>query len=485
MFFSANIAAIEITEAEVRLAVVKTGRLPALLSVHTAPITCAHEEDRFETEVAALETALEGMKQRPAAYVLCLNGMFSIVRALPIPFRGARRVAAAVQFELEPYLAFPIEELMLDFRAVAEFEGQTEVLAMGVRREYVEAQLAVLAAVGITPDAVTLDAAALTGLWTATHRRQKGLSAALHIRETGAALVLTYQGKLAYFRFLPCKAEALVESPAAVAREVQNTVRSFTAKWRGDSELDTLHVTGMDLSEEEAAALSAALDLAVECEVLLPRLKGGVKALNGGSDGKRGNRWEALAGAAAGAAGGEFSVDFLRNAHGAQGVVRGLVAHLMFTSCLALVGLICWAFYYHQGIRSNLAEMALLEAEVVRMDEEIADMESRGLGAEVDPEMFRAPTLLDLLAEIARNMPNQQAQITSIRFSPPAARSGWLTIQGTASDVGVFNLAFEKLSASPHFRFEEEAGLSTRDNKTEFTITAFPPAPEEESPDES
>ena len=37
---------------------------------------------------------LDAVKTRPQAYVLCAGALYTVVRTLSIPFRGARRVAA-------------------------------------------------------------------------------------------------------------------------------------------------------------------------------------------------------------------------------------------------------------------------------------------------------------------------------------------------------------------------------------------------------
>ncbi len=484
MLFSVKLAAIEIGESVVRLAVVKTGgRRPKVLDLLVEPINGGDPEQRSEATVAAIERLLDGLKHRPAAFVLCLGSQYGIVRALTIPFRGRRRVAAAVQFELEPYLAFPIDELLLDFKPVAEFDGETEVLAMGVRRQQVDEQLEWLKAAGVVADAVTLDAPALTGLWAAGRRMPKGLAAVLHAGATGSNLVILYHGGLAYFRHIPCGVDTLREDPRAVAREVQNTLRAFLARWRGDAELDTLHVTGVALDPAESDVLSRALDMRVESEVMLPALRGAVKVLGEDPGTAEGNTWEGLCGAAAGALGGPFALDFIRAEQGAEGALRGVIAHLMFSSCLALLALICWVGYYELGIRSNNAEIAALDGQIQAINDEIADLESRGIGVDVDTEMFNAPVTLDLLAEISRKMPDRKVHITSIKFSPPGAKAGWLTIEGNTDDVAVFNQVFQDLANSPYFTIRDEPRKSTKGNTTAFTIIAFRPEDRKEGAD--
>ena len=89
MLFSANIAAIEILEDEVRVAVAKAGgKLPVVQQLLRAPIECESPEQLFDARVAALNAALDQMTVAPATYVLCLHGENCVARTLSIPFKG-------------------------------------------------------------------------------------------------------------------------------------------------------------------------------------------------------------------------------------------------------------------------------------------------------------------------------------------------------------------------------------------------------------
>ncbi len=245
MVVRARVAAIEFAGDEVRLAVVKTGaRTPKVLELHSRRAAYDAPEQRVDSLVAAVKSLLKDVKHRPAAIVLCLSSSHSMVRTLTIPFRGARKVASAVRFELEPYLAFPIEELAVDFSPVLEADGQTDVLAVGIRRAVIEEQLNILNAAGIDPEGVDVDAVGLTGLWRASRPSMKGLHAVLHVRDEGSVVAVVCNKTLAYFRYLAFGVEGMRSNPAAAAREVLNSMRAFQAGWRGEGEIATLAVTG-------------------------------------------------------------------------------------------------------------------------------------------------------------------------------------------------------------------------------------------------
>lgn len=186
MKLPAKIGAVEFDDDEIRLAVVNTGgRVPSILDVSVCRAVYESASERFEALVAAVKHARAQLKAKPSAWVVCAGSDNAIARKLVLPFKGRGKVAAAVPFELEPYLAFPIDELAVDYSIIREADGNTEVLAVGVRRTLLEEQLDVLSAGGITAEGIGLDAAGLSSLLRACQGGTAGLTAALHAREYG------------------------------------------------------------------------------------------------------------------------------------------------------------------------------------------------------------------------------------------------------------------------------------------------------------
>lgn len=485
MLIGAKIAAIEFVADEVRVSVVKTGgRLPVLLEAHSATAVYEAPEERFEAMVAAVDRVLAEVATRPAAFIFVASSEYCVARGLTIPFRGSRKVAGAVRFELEPYLAFPIEDLMVDFNVITEVEGETEVLAVGLRRSSVESQLAILAAAGVVPDAVSVDAIALTSLWMAASGRPKGLHAILHLRNDSALLAVTYNKTLALFRRLPITPAQWGESPAPLAREVQNTLRAFQAKWRGEGAIETLHVTGADLSPHERDVLSQAIHLPIQDMVLVSRLSGGSHSLDKGQLGAKYNHYEAGIGAAIGAGGVGLSIDFTRSEQTWEQSLRAMIPHLMFSSCLALLLLLGWAFFYYQGASRLEADAAALQTEIDRINQSISDMAAKGLGEDVDVTPYADPPLIDLIGEIGRLMPENLATLDEVRIAPPGALGAWLTIQGSTPSAANFNEVMGKLEQSLLFTIDGEPEKRVEEGGIiRFTIKARRHETPQETPD--
>ena len=472
MVFSSKVAAIEFEGDTVRVVVVKVGSgLPAILELYETAAEYSEPDKRFEALVTAVDAAVSQLRARPAAFVLCASTMYSVVRTLKIPFRGRRRVAAAVPFELEPYLAFPIEDLLVDFTITGERSGETDVLAVGSRREMLDEQMAILAAAGVDAEAVGLDAAGLTALWLAGRKGLKGLNAILHVREHSAILAITNNKTLVYFRHIPRNGDQIRENPLCVSREIQNTLRGFLADHREDRDFSQLYVTGLEFDEEGRIRLAETLNLRIDDEVLLTRLKGHEAAMDEEGFVASDNAWEAAIGVALGASGGPSAFDFKRFERDWRLAARGITTHVMFSACLALLAVVGWAYYCFQGTAKNRAYVSELETRIETVQQDVAALQEQGLKDVPAPimQLYSDPSLLDLLVEISDKMPGDKITITEMRINTPGAGKTWITLKGEATEVGPLNEAFERLRQSEHLRIEREPAVRIED-KAAFEV---------------
>ena len=206
---------------------------------------------------------------------------------------------------------------------------------------------------------------------------------------------------------------------------------------------------------------------------IIGRIKGASETLiKGGEEGNH-NRWEAAIGVGYSAAGGGLSFNLMRDSQQVHGAVRSVVAHLMFSACLALLFLLGGAWYYHEGRLRNEAVIEAAKNEIALLEEEIEAMSSEGLGDDVEYAVFGDPSLLDLLKEINQRIPAESAIVTEIRVSPPGARTPWLDISGSTGSAAEFEAAFEGLKASDTFILDENAEPRLQGERTTFRIRAY------------
>lgn len=498
MKLAAKVAVVEFVEGEVRLALVKTGgRRPKVIELHSSPIEHPDGELRPQGMADAARAVAEALSTKPAAIVLCVSSFNAVVRTITIPFRGARRVAAAVGFELERYLAFPIDELLVDFNVVREANGETEVLAVGIRRALLEQQRDALRAAGLDPDGIDIDAAGLTGLWRATRPAMKGLNAVLHVRETGSILAVVLNKELIYFRHLGIGSVQVHENPAMVAREANNSLRAFHGNWEGEGEVESLAVTGVGFFEDERRLFEDEINVPVTIENLAEGLPGYEAASQAaeahealatpGDEGRtdhgarlRSNGWTALVGVGHDASGAGNGLEFGKEDLAPEDRHERHAPYIMLTACLALLLLVGVAAFFHVSHTRNVAQATRLREEIAAAEQEIAALESQGLN--VPAEVFSTPSLLDILAEVGDKMPQDMAAISYIVVDRPAERAGrtgarlpWITIRGEVESNANFDKAFAALSRSELMRVDPDPGKVLERGKTTFKITAHRP----------
>ncbi len=488
MKFSAKIGSVEIASDEVRIAVVKTGgKTPKLLECVSAPIEQLAGEAPAEAWVRAVQQAAGQIKSKPSFYVLCASSQWSVARLLRIPFKGRSRVAAAVQFELEPHLAFPIEQLVVDYLPIREIDGETQVIVVGLRREALEEQLAALEGAGLRVEGIGLDAVGLTALWQARAGKRDGLHAVLHVRRETAIVAVVYGKTLAYIRNVSATAARFQENPGAAARDVSNILRAFTASWGGDEEIQTLSVTGLELFDEERALFQAEVPAAVEFVNLANSIKGAANAADA---------YLGCIGAAECAAGGAFALNFMKDDLSTTASRGGVFPHLAFTAALGAVALGAYAAYCVMDYRWMKGEVDRLGLEVWEQyaaaypQGDIAQKRSTGdVGGVVtfdammkaadaereaveafNVETFSRPTLLEVLKVLAEHMPDAQMAVTDLKIT--VLKNAEITISGEIRDSAAFQEVIDALQRSDVIKLTEPPDRNSQGGRETFTIKA-------------
>ncbi len=463
MQLSAHIAGIEIAEDAVRVVVVRTGgRAPRIVEALQAPLAAGAGP---EASAMAVRELLGRLGARPSAVVLSAPASWSVLRLLKVPFRSSRKIAAAVPFELEPTLAIPIDGLVVEHLVARTSGGETEVLAMGVRRESIDKHISALSAAGVRIDGVYLDALALTSLWAGPRKRDAAAQAVLHFRAHEAVLGVVENGRLTYLRRLDLDPSTFRANPAAAALEVRNLLRAYAAE-RGEGVPPVaLSVTGAPTYEAGRTVFESEFDMPVRYDDLASELVGFSDNVSGGEALQDDlNRWSAPIAAAYAAAGGPFSVNFLKE------VRQGGLARLALRTCLAGAGVLVAYFVLvfvdyrkdrarldtlgdaiFQELQATFPELAqdrpaddIGGATSLRLLEDAALAESDESEG-VSLERFSAPPLLDVLMEISAALDSKVAEITRMSQRPSSKE---ITIEGVVIDAASYDAAIEKLNQS-------------------------------------
>lgn len=497
---AARVAALEIDAHEVRAVLVRTGKKPAVVERAVAAIRVDDSCERAEAVAAAIREAAGGLKSRPSSFVLSAPMQWAVVRNLTLPFKGRARVVAAVPFELEPFLAVPIDELVIDSVTVSEQGGETQVLVVGVRQAPLAEQLAACDAAGIYVESIGLDAAGLTALWQRANRSPEPLQAVVHIREHGSYLAVIHHNRLTYLRVLPLTHADVIADPAAAGRALRTALRAFQASWQGDEGVAGLAVTGICLDDAGCEALQDAAGIPVSwvAAELLAAGAGAGPDVPDADSGAVEDRWTGAAGvavAALGAAADRF--EFRSGPLHADRPLPGLISHLVFSAALLLIVVGGFGAYSLMAYRGNVQATEALAQEIWQTYAEVfpeaaaegrpsndtggartfAMMEERmskraGDAGAFSPELFAKPPFIELLREVARILPDSQVTITEVQLLQGARNE--LRIRGIVKESGVFGELMTQLETSGLLDFNAATGVQRnfQEGSETFTITA-------------
>ncbi|GMV99084.1 MAG: hypothetical protein AMXMBFR84_02230 [Candidatus Hydrogenedentota bacterium] len=511
MKLRARMGGILLAGDEVRIAVVKTGgKVPALQEAHAARAVYNDPEGRSEAIVLAIRDVVSKVKNKPALYVLCESAQYAITRTLNVPFKGRSKVSSAVPFELEQYIAFPLEQLVVDHATVMESGNATEVLAVALRRTRLDEQLALLQAAGVEAESIGLDAAGLTTLWMAGRKTFAGLHAALHVQDTGGVLVVTFNKTIAYLRPVQWTPETFFANAESAGREVQNSLRAFQSQWKGEGSVEDITLTGVEPGPAECTEFERCIQIPVIYENLIRHVKGGsiveeavqspgYESAGEASAGSAQSRWAAVIGVAAGSAGGACTFEFRKGDLAPEGTGRMIGAHAVFSAALFAVVALGFGLYCYLDYRQNAKELDRIGTKawetfaetfpasqyvaggrpssdvggsiVLQMMEEETN-KALGEGELLAVDVLSQPTLLDMLQEIAKSLPPDRILVTDVAVRAVGGKGQTITIKGQVLDQAASAHVLEPFKDSELLAADGAPLIAQKGDKTEFTILA-------------
>jgi len=125
----------------------------------------------------AVARVFDESKFRSKRVATGVSGQSTVVRYIPMRRMTESELRQAIQFEVDKYLPFDLDEVIMDCQAMGSRrhsggdgeEGHEEdmmtVLLAACRRELVEEQVRVVQSVGLTPISIDLDLFALANAW--------------------------------------------------------------------------------------------------------------------------------------------------------------------------------------------------------------------------------------------------------------------------------------------------------------------------------
>ena len=164
----------------------------------------------------ALEELGKRLKIGSEIVVTSVSTQQTTVRNLEIPFSDAEKARQILKFQTEPYLAFPIEEVIIDFYDTQTApEGKMKVLLTAVHKGVIENHLNLLAQAGIDPEVVDADfmAVASAALWAEPQLAEES-GIVIDIGDSKTVACYIERGKLLAVRSLPIGGEDITRAIA-------------------------------------------------------------------------------------------------------------------------------------------------------------------------------------------------------------------------------------------------------------------------------
>lgn len=491
MKLSAKIGIIQLTDHRLRLVIIKTGSAtPTVLERINEALPPLNDDAELpaQEQAAFIRSAVKKLKNVPTIYLLNAPHGWSVMRLLSVPFKGARRVGAAITFELEPYLAIPIDDLMIDHNSVCEVDGRTEVFVIGLQKDPVAEQLSILSAAGITVEGIGLDIVGLSALSLDTLIKDRVPQGLVVEHEGNTYLAVIHNGSLAYVQ----RITATPERTEAWAQEIQNAIRAFQANSLAPVTLSGVICTQSDLPETCQVVLEEKLGLPVRTATL-----GESWAPESILESRDSSTWLSMIGTGSAASGGSFNISFSRPTHDEGTGANPYRLHVAAVAALVLFALIAHSFITYFKTSNNLAEIERLgqmvweEFAATYPDDPLAqarppgdvggarskdamsvaiDMEQSS-GANVSPELFNRPSLLSILKELSAHMPDSQVTVLEISVTKRRAKME-IHVRGETKNPGAFGKMTEGLRRSNLLEIGEPNRSSIAGKET-FNFTAY------------
>ena len=147
---------------------------------------------------AAARAILDTVDHAQHSIVAGLSARSVSTWLIDMPFADPKRIAQTLAFEIENYVPWDLDEVVLDYKIVDSSRDGAQVLAAMVSEERLDSQLRALSEVGIDPRHLTVDAAALALLAP----ESDDCAAILNIEDDGTQLCVIAEGTCRWVRSL-------------------------------------------------------------------------------------------------------------------------------------------------------------------------------------------------------------------------------------------------------------------------------------------
>lgn len=154
----------------------------------------------YQERVAIALQALMARVGKKVSIRSALPGSLITFKQLVLPFTDPEKIRLILPLEIAPQLPFALENAIIDFMitGVDTAKNESTLLVAAVQKEQVAQHMALYAAAGIEPDAVTIDVFDIYGLYRMIppYNERKGSTALIELQASSTRLMYLVDNKL-------------------------------------------------------------------------------------------------------------------------------------------------------------------------------------------------------------------------------------------------------------------------------------------------
>lgn len=189
---------LDIGNFSVKIAQIKKGYFhrEKILSFAVAPIKENRSRDSI---IRAIKQAYSNLAAESKKVNLSICGQNIIIRYIVLPTMKEADLSKAVEFELERYVPFKREEVVIDYRVLGEIgNNKIVVLLAAAERRLIQERFNLVKDAGLEPQLINIDALALAEAFKMASPHNKGVSILLDFGYRTTKLVVL-QDEIPYF----------------------------------------------------------------------------------------------------------------------------------------------------------------------------------------------------------------------------------------------------------------------------------------------
>ena len=153
---------LELTGSSIKIAVVEGNKSGAKLKGFLAHKLDAKKGEAEEDIVTALKEVFKEVKAPKTGVVASIRAQDCMIREIAVPFSDDDKIRKTVKYQAENYFtSLQINDLIVEYSKFFSEENRAKLLVAGIKKSHVARRLELLEEIGVDPNAIDLDVAAL------------------------------------------------------------------------------------------------------------------------------------------------------------------------------------------------------------------------------------------------------------------------------------------------------------------------------------